>query len=158
MLFITIITILVSYLSSIFLPITNHLFMLCLINIPYYNYKHKPSKHIDCLIGRCYLIHSFYTGTGKSLLLVVQHFERLVIFTLNITIMIRFISLLFLLIKYFWVSMIECTYETNLRNNTEKSPYGITDASTEHKKFLMSNPVIEINICFLLDLDQYSCD
>ena len=42
----------------------------------------------------------------------------------------------FILIAYYWVSVIYCISNTKLRNNAEKAPSGITGASTENENDL----------------------
>ena len=72
--------------------------------------------------------------------------------------MIRFISLIFIPINFYWASMIEFISSTKLRNNTIETPFGIPGDSTEHEIDLRVNPIVESKICFLLEIYQYSYD
>ena len=61
--------------------------------------------------------------------------------------------MIFILIDFYWVSMIKSISSTKIRNNTEKEPFGITGASTENKNNFRVKPIVESNICFLLEID-----
>ena len=51
-----------------------------------------------------------------------------------ITIMVQFISLTFIRITLYWVSVLKFIYSTKIRNNTEDTSLGIPVESTEPKK------------------------
>ena len=50
--------------------------------------------------------------------------------------MILFILLIFVLITFYWVSMLRIIYSIRLINNTKESNFGIPGASTEPKNYL----------------------
>ena len=72
--------------------------------------------------------------------------------------MFQFVSLILILITYYWVSMIKFISSTKIRNNTVEAPFGIPGASTEPKNYLRVNTIVESEIGFLLGISRYSCD
>ena len=76
----------------------------------------------------------------------------------TITIMVRYISLVFILIIFYLFSIIEFISSTKSRNNTEEAPFGILGASTEHENDLRVNIIVESEKTFLLQIERYSCD
>ena len=58
----------------------------------------------------------------------------------------------FTLITSYWVSMVEFIFNTKIRNNTEKAPFGIPVARTEHENDLRVKTIIESKIYFLLEI------
>ena len=63
----------------------------------------------------------------------------------------------FILVTYFWVSMMESIPGTTTKI-IEEAPFGIPKARTEHEKDLRGKPIVDIKIFFLLEVDQSSCD
>ena len=72
--------------------------------------------------------------------------------------MIIFISLTFMLITFYWVSLIKFIYSTKLSNNKEEAPFGIPKAITEEENNLRVKTMVEHEICYMLEIDQYHCD
>ena len=72
--------------------------------------------------------------------------------------MILFISLIFILLIFYWASMLKFISGTKLLNNKEEVPFGIPGASTETKNYLRVKQIVENEIGFLLEIDWYSCD
>ena len=56
---------------------------------------------------------------------------------------------------FYWVSMLEFISSTKLGNNTEDAPFGIMGESTETNNNLRVKPIVESDIGFLLEIDQY---
>ena len=52
----------------------------------------------------------------------------------------------FILITFYWVSMLGFISSTKLRDNIEKAPFGIPGVSTEHENGLRFKPIIESEI------------
>ena len=52
----------------------------------------------------------------------------------------------FILINFYWVSMLKFISSTKNNNNTEKEPFGIPGESTEHENNLRFNPIFESKI------------
>ena len=50
--------------------------------------------------------------------------------------------IVFILMTYYWVSMIGSISSTKLINNTEKASFGIPGASTEHENYFRFNPIV----------------
>ena len=69
----------------------------------------------------------------------------------------QFISLIFVLLTFHWVSMLESISSKKLRNNTEEAPFVIPGASTEPENGLRVKPINDRDF-FLLEIDWYSCD
>ena len=63
-----------------------------------------------------------------------------------ITIMIRLISLIFILLTLYWFYMLESISSTKLRHNITEAPFGIPGAITEHENNFRVKPIIESNI------------
>ena len=57
--------------------------------------------------------------------------------------MVQFISLIFILITFYWASMIGFFSSKKLRNNTEESSFFIPGEITKYEKYLRVKPVIE---------------
>ena len=68
--------------------------------------------------------------------------------------MVRFISLILILITLYWVSVLEYIPRTKIRSNTEEAQFGMPGASTEPKKYLRVKTIIERYIYFLLKIYQ----
>ena len=72
--------------------------------------------------------------------------------------MIRYISTVFILITFYWGSIIGFIFSAHFRNNTEEAPFGILGVITEHVNNLRVNMIVESEIGFLLEFNQYSGD
>ena len=64
----------------------------------------------------------------------------------------------FILITYYWVSVIEHISGKKIRNNTVEAPFVIPGVSTKWKSDLRFRPIVESEIGFLLEFDRYSND
>ena len=64
----------------------------------------------------------------------------------------------FILITFYWVSMLEYISSTKIRNNKEEAPFGILGEINEPENDLRVKPIVEIKIGFPLESDRYSCD
>ena len=71
--------------------------------------------------------------------------------------MVQFISLILILITFYWVSVLEFISTTKIKNSTEEAPFVIPGGSTETENDLRVNPIVESEIIFLLEIDQYYC-
>ena len=88
---------------------------------------------------------------------MLYHSKRLVLCFENITIMVQFISLISILITHFlFFSCLNLFLAPKLRNKGVYAPFDITGVSNERKEHLRVKPIIERNIGFLLEFDQYS--
>ena len=85
--------------------------------------------------------------------IVVHRLERKVLYIAKIAIIVRFVSLMCILISFYWVSILKHISRTKIRNNTEEAPFGIPGARTEADNNLMFEPIVERNITFLLGID-----
>ena len=64
----------------------------------------------------------------------------------------------FILITFYWVSMISFISNKKLRNIAEEVPSGIPRASSNDENSFRVKPVIERNMCFLIEIERWSCD
>ena len=88
---------------------------------------------------------------------MLYHSKRLGLCFENITIMVQFISLISILITHFlFFSCLNLFLAPKLRNKGVYAPFDITGVSNERKEHLRVKPIIERNIGFLLEFDQYS--
>ena len=60
--------------------------------------------------------------------------------------MVCFVSLVFILITFHWVSMLKFVSRTKLSKNTEEASFGITEETTEAKNDLKVEPIVESKI------------
>ena len=72
--------------------------------------------------------------------------------------MVRFFSLIFILITFYWVSLIKSNSRTKIINNTLEATFDIPGASTETKNNLRFKTIVDRYIAFLLEIYCYSCD
>ena len=75
------------------------------------------------------------------------------------TIIVHFISLIFILIAYYlFISCLNIFTAQKVRIKTVESPSLIPGASTEWESDLRVKPIVEIDIVFLLESGEYSSD
>ena len=65
---------------------------------------------------------------------------------------------MFILISFYWVSMLKFIFGTKWGNNRKKAPFDILGASTETENVLRGKTIIEREIVFLVVIDRYSWD
>ena len=69
-----------------------------------------------------------------------------------ITIIIRLISLIFILTTFYWVSNLKFISSTKIINNTKEAPFGMLNARTEPKNGMRVKQVVESDTVFLLEI------
>ena len=72
--------------------------------------------------------------------------------------MVQLISLISILMIFYWVSMLNFLFSTKLTNITEEASFGIPGARTEPENDLRVKTIVEIDIGFMLEIKRYFCD
>ena len=75
-----------------------------------------------------------------------------------ITIMVQLISLIFIIINFYWVSIIDSISSTQIGTNAEEEPFGTPSVLNEPKKFFRFKTIGENYLVFLFEIDKLSCD
>ena len=70
--------------------------------------------------------------------------------------MVRFISLVFILLTFSFIFMSESISEKKIRDNKVEVPFIIQGEITERQSDLRINPIVESDIGFLLELGRHS--
>ena len=74
----------------------------------------------------------------------------------NITIMVQFISPTLYFLPTIVFPCFNLFQKQKIRNNTVETTFSVPGASTEWQKMFRVNPIIENDIGFLLEFNQYS--